>query len=847
MSRNSINSKRLSGLSWLGMSMFAVAGISQARVQLIQRDDILKRATSTDRFLVSRTEFAKRGGILDREGKPLAQDEDTRFLTIQFAKTPKSPAFYMDMAAATGIPATEFAALAESKAPVDWKKPIGSAQASAVQDVKQRWRADGVGLSRSGRRNYPLGEAGAGFIGAMRDKTALSGIELGLNKSLSGMDGKIVGIVDREGNYLPMRLDRQTVRREDGATLTLTIDSEIQQAAAEAVKHAVDANKADQGVAIVMDPKNGDILAMANWPSFDPNKAIEPKKDSRTPEFNGAYMAALEPGSTFKVLTLAKALDAGVVLPDDTYYCKGSIQIRNRVISCDSHHGNRAHGLLTAESAIARSCNLAAANWARKVGHDDFVHYMENLGLMEKPGIGLPQESRGLYNYNDYTKDVQLATNGFGQSMNYTPLALCSAFSTLANDGKRVFPRIVEKVDDKAQAPKVGEQVLGPAACHTVLHMMTAVIDSDRGTGKSLRIPGYEIGGKTGTAQKKNYKTGQMKGGGYVSNFVGFVPAEKPQAVILVMIDNPKAGLFYGATVAGPVFKSIAQNVIRRLHVPRADGKTTDSFVEEPASRTPLKAPAPFVPEESEQDSTRPERPAQTKGRAPKVEVEAKPMRSQSRVGTAKLRSSEQSKPTPKRSSRTDGTLSREEVTVAPRTKRSTTPAKSEPASTKRTKSPAVAQVGTRRHESITTETSRPQRIARQDPNVVVVPNPKRTTRRPAKTTATTATKPATKRSIVPRVEDLRKLGRTASNITTSSSSAQVIKKTKKPATKIAPRADEIRQLGRKPASISTRSGSPQVLKKPVKPAAKKVARSEPSQSPVRRHNPDAARVNRDR
>jgi len=720
--------------------MFAAAGLSQARVQLFQRDDILDRATKSDRFLVSRKDYAKRGQILDRESRPLAQDEDTRFLTVQFSKTPRSPAFYMDLATATGIPATEFAMLAESaKAPVDWKRPIGAAQVAAVQDVKQRWRADGVGLSRSGRRSYSLGEAAAGFLGAMRDKTPLSGVELGLNQTLSGVDGKIVGILDREGNYLPMRLDRQTVRRKDGASLTLTIDSELQQAAAEAVKHAVDSNKADQGVAIVMDPKTGDILAMANWPSFDPNKPIEPSQKGRTPEFNGAYMSALEPGSTFKVLTLAKALDEGVVQPDDTYYCKGSIQIRNRVIRCDRHHGSGAHGLLDPEQAIARSCNLAAANWARKVGHDDFVHYMEQLGLMDKPGLGLPQESRGLYNYNDYTKDVQLATNGFGQSMNYTPLALTSAFCMLGNDGKRVYPRLIAKVDERDNSPRVGDQVISPESAHEVLHMMRAVFDSERGTAKSLRIPGYEIGGKTGTAQKKNFQTGDMKGGGYVSNFVGFVPADQPKAVILVMVDNPKAGQYYGASVAGPVFRSIAQTVIRRMHIAPTSASAKEAAGDE-ASELPepkvVLTPAPIEPKPTPKPMSMPK---------PKLDVRAKRISSGPKASSNKRIESRADRPAPEARKR--------KVDLAKE-------ATAKRASAARPESP-------RQQPKRTSKPSTKTRIAEER---VTVPNPA-----PAKPKAKSVGKKPARKAIAPRIDDLRAIGRDAEKIRKASSKAQPV------------------------------------------------------------------------
>lgn len=716
MSRSSIDSKRLSGLTWVGIAMFAGAGLSQARVQVFDRNQILERATKTDRFLKSEVEPARRGGILDREGRPLAQDADTRFLTVQFSKTPKSPAFYVDLAAATGIPATEFATLAETaKAPVDWKEPLSASQVQAVKEVRRRWRADGVGWRGSGERLYPLGEAASGIIGAMSNKRALSGIELGFNKAISGTDGKKVGIVDREGNYLPMRLDSATTRRTDGATLTLTIDSEIQQAAAEAVKHAVEANKADQGVAIVMDPRTGDILAMANWPSFDPNKPIEKRPGARTPEFNGAYMAALEPGSTFKVLTVAKALDKGVVQPDDTYYCKGSIQIRNRVIGCDREHG--AHGLLDTESAIARSCNLAAANWARKIGHDDFVKYLESLGLMEKPGIGLPQESRGLYNYNDWTQDVQLATNGFGQSMNYTPLALCSAFCMLGNDGKRVHPRLVMKVGETNQAPPEGQQVVAPETAHEVLHMMRAVFESPRGTAKGLRIPGYELGGKTGTAQKKNFTTGDMKGGGYVSNFVGFVPAEQPKAVIMVMIDHPKAGVYYGGTVAGPVFKRIAQNVIRKLRIPKsATMSDSDSGATKPGRTA---APAPFAQDEP-QATKKPTR----KVAAPIVEVRAKAVRM------------------PNASPRAAASKRKASKVLEPNSGRRVKP-----------KEPVLTAPVAKKREVVRTEGRSPQRVR--------VTNQAKREASPKKiATIEPGTTPLKKRTVTPQLDELRELGK---------------------------------------------------------------------------------------
>jgi membrane peptidoglycan carboxypeptidase len=191
----------------------------------------------------------------------------------------------------------------------------------------------------------------------------------------------------------------------------------------------------------------------------------------------------------------------------------------------------------------------------------------------------------------------------------------------LGNEGKRVHPRLIMKVGESDQVPVEGNQVVSSDTAHEMLHMMRAVFESPRGTAKALKIPGYVLGGKTGTAQKKNFTTGNMKGGGYVSNFVGFVPAEQPQAVIMVMIDHPKAGVYYGGSVAGPVFKRIAQNVIRKLRIPKAATstklETTDRVV----------APSPFVQDES-QESAKPARAV----KAPVVEVQSKPVRSMQRT-----------------------------------------------------------------------------------------------------------------------------------------------------------------------------------------------------------------------
>jgi cell division protein FtsI (penicillin-binding protein 3) len=547
-------------------AMFVCAVMSQAYVQLVNRGNILARAKATDKFVISRVEFAKRGAILTSDGKPLAQDDDTYEFNVQFSRVPRTDAFFMALGEASGIPASELAQLAASGVNGQtWRKQMSSAQARDIQAVKMQWRADGVSIRRTDKRAYPLGPAAAGFVGYMREAGPVAGLELSMNKVLGGVNGLTVGLVDRVGAFLPTRLDPDTKQKKDGENVTLTIDSNLQQEAMAALKIGVESNNADQGVAIVMDPHTGDILAMANWPSFNPNdsgQGIEPKQQT---DYNPAYMSALEPGSTFKILTLAKALDVGVVKPTDHFYCRGSLVVwAGRSISCAAHGGSSAHGDLTPESAIARSCNVWAATWAQLIGYQAFVKYIEDLGLLSKSHLGVPLETKGLFNYDEYAKPLQLATLGFGQSVSCTPIGLASAFSMIGNGGRRPTARLIKKIGSEERPLGDQPQLVSKETADRVLGYMESVFTSEHGTGHSLQIPGYSLAGKTGTAQRVR----KVGGGGYVANFVGFVPAQNPRAMILVMVDNPKAGKYYGGSVAGPVFRDIAKAVIRRYAIP---------------------------------------------------------------------------------------------------------------------------------------------------------------------------------------------------------------------------------------------------------------------------------------
>ncbi len=569
---------RLSYAPIVAIGGFGLAVLSQLRVQTFGREAILAKGEASNRFVVERIDRARRGAILSADGRQLAGEEDTSELVVDFRRVPNSAGFFSDLGAAADIPASELMQLrAAGVRSRTWPGRLAGEQAKRVLAVKAKWRADGLSASRFGERNYPLAEASAGIVGYLRDGKPKGGIEVAFDRALRGEDGRMVGMVDRAGEFLPLRMDPESRPRSDGQSIQLTLDSEVQLAAAAAVRQAVESNRADSGCAVVIEPATGKVLAMANWPSFDPNGSQAPVGSNQGfSDYNSAYMARLEPGSTFKILTLALALDEKAADMGQSINCPGAWKVwPTRDVHCDAHGGKRAHGRIGPIDAIAKSCNVSAAHWAVDIGYEAFTSFLEQSGLLAKPGLGLPGELAGGYNEKEYAKRLQLATFGFGQSLTVTPVALCSAFSALANGGVRRPVRLVERVGEREIPWAPESRLVSAEAAAKVMSAMEAVFSSEHGTGKSLRIPGYRLAGKTGTAEKRDDRTGTVGEGGYVSNFIGFVPAEQPKAAILVMVDHPKMGRYYGASVAGPAFQDIAKAVIRRYGIPRSKPSAT--------------------------------------------------------------------------------------------------------------------------------------------------------------------------------------------------------------------------------------------------------------------------------
>ncbi|MBL8049511.1 MAG: penicillin-binding protein 2 [Chthonomonas sp.] len=556
---------------WATLAMcglFGIAGLSQVNVQLVSSGKIQKLANDAGRYKQSKTLAAQRGTIMSADGRVLARTETAYEFGVNFADIPKSRALFADLGAAAGISPAELETAASERKSVYYSRLLTSTQGEAVERIKEAYRANGISTKRVSRREYPLGNDTSGILGLVRapldPKTELpildehnkplpekgsGGLEQGQEKLLRGVDGLREGMRDVDGNFLPLR-SKQSIDRKQGAEMVLTIDSQLQQVAAQFVEKAVVEHKATSGVALVMDISNGDLMACAQFPAFDP----EVNKNAR--DYNPAYMATYEPGSTFKILTLAEALQNGSAQVGETIPSSGSLTYKGITVS-DSH---AVSGQVSQERAIAESSNVLAATWAIRMGREKIRGFIDRSGLTSKVNIGVVSEAHGAYDASD-DSIAQTMVMGFGQGFKSTPIAFLSAFSAIGNHGMQVHPRLIKSVDGVEQPNRAPKQLFNAATSDYVLTLMEAVFHKG-GTGKHLIIPGYRLAGKTGTAEKKG-----TKNGGYVSNFVGFVPATNPRAVVLVMIDDPRAGSYYGGSVAGPVFREIARSLIQKYRI----------------------------------------------------------------------------------------------------------------------------------------------------------------------------------------------------------------------------------------------------------------------------------------
>jgi cell division protein FtsI (penicillin-binding protein 3) len=500
-----------------------------------------------------------RGTILDRHGAVLAQSVevdsvyanprqvsgDVRELSRRLARD-------------LSLRGEDLQAKLQQRKYFTWiKRRVSREEAQGVQALG----VPGLGLTTEPRRFYPNQELAGPLIGhAGVDGRGLDGIELGLDQYLRGERRTVSGVRDALGRelFVTGMPDPRTSAAND---VVLTIDKFIQYAAERALAEGMQKQRAKAGTVVVLDPKTGQILALASRPGLDPNR---PGAARDAGARNRAVTDPYEPGSTMKVFSVSAALDAGVVKPTDTWHCEnGRMKIGKYTI-----HDAHPHGVLSTAEVIQKSSNIGATKIARRLGKERLHEYLLNFGFGKPTGVGLPGERAGRVRRPERWGDIGLATISFGQGITATPLQMLSALAAVGNGGMLQPPTVVLKVRDAAgrtvYAPRPEpRRVMRPEAARAMVDMLKLATKKG-GTATQAAVPGFEVGGKTGTAQKVDGATGHYSRDKVIASFMGLVPADDPKLAIMVIVDEPGAD-HYGGLVAGPIFKRLAEEALRYL------------------------------------------------------------------------------------------------------------------------------------------------------------------------------------------------------------------------------------------------------------------------------------------
>lgn len=424
---------------------------------------------------------------------------------------------------------------------------------------------EGIGFVKETKRFYPNGELAGHVIGFTGlDPDGLEGVELKYNSTILGSVGYLV----TERDALGRDIDRKGIvvtKASKGHNVTLTLDKNIQYITEKELANAVISSGAKGGMALVMEPQTGRVLAMANHPFFNPNSfSAYPSSVLR----NKTIVDSFEPGSTFKVFLIASAMDEGIVSPNDRFNCEnGSYAIGGRTI-----HDTHKYGSLSVSDILKYSSNIGAAKIGTMLGQERLYRHLKEFGFGARSGIDLPGEAYGYLRDGSQWFGVDLATISFGQGVSATALQIITAISAVANGGLLMKPYVVERITDENGAelqetlPQVVRRVITPETARRMAKMMEGVA-AEGGTGMSASVEGYQVAGKTGTAQKVDPITRGYSVDKRIASFVGFVPADNPRLAVLVVVDEPKTSP-YGGVVAAPAFSAIAQQTLCYLRVP---------------------------------------------------------------------------------------------------------------------------------------------------------------------------------------------------------------------------------------------------------------------------------------
>jgi len=527
-------------------------------IQVIQSDKFEEIAQQE--HLTSFSIEGERGNIYDRNLKKLVVNVKVQSLFAIPPKIENPREAALKISLILNLETKEVLDKLNQKRPFVWiKRKLNETE---VEEIK-KLNLEGLDFLKESKRFYPknyLASNLMGFVGI--DNQGLEGLELFFDQELKGLPGLVVLERDALGGKIPLSIKELNTHR-DGNSIVLTIDEVIQYITEEALDKAFQKYKAKAGVAIVVEPKTGEVLAIAVRPSYDPNYFNKYALDLWK---NLAITNAYEPGSTFKIVTIATALEEGVVKLDDQFYCKGWTNY-NRHIFHDIHQ----HGTQNLTDIVKNSCNVGVIQVGTRLEQKVFEKSIRRFGFGTLTEINLPGEVNGLIRSSKDWSKISLASISIGQEISITPIQLIMAISAIANRGTLMKPLIVKEILDSNQnsvkvfKSKPVRQVVSVETALTMTKILEQVVID--GTGREAKLDEYQVAGKTGTGQIFDFATGKYSNSAYTSLFVGYVPAENPKISILILLDQPK-GSYYGGTVAAPVFKEIASKVLSYLSIP---------------------------------------------------------------------------------------------------------------------------------------------------------------------------------------------------------------------------------------------------------------------------------------
>lgn len=473
------------------------------------------------------------------------------------------------------------------------KRQVDVVTADKVRAFISEEKVSGIHFEEDTKRYYPYSTLASQVIGFRgSDNQGLYGIEKVYDEYLIGSSGKIITAKNAQGDELPVQYETY-VEAEKGQDVVLTLDRVVQQYLEKHLEIALEENKATSAAGIIINPNTGEILAMASKPDFNLNDPyvideafLEEIKDLSEEEQSAqknTYLNSLwnnslvsltyEPGSTFKIVTAAMALEEGLVTPQTTgFHCNGSTSVAGTRIGCWKHGGHGSQNFL---EAMQNSCNPSFIKLGGMVGNSTFLKYVDAFGFQEKTGVDLLGEASGLFHDPDRFNEVELATSSFGQTFKVTPLEMLNAVCAVANGGKLMQPHIVKQITQteedgsvkvvKNVSPTTIRQVISEETSNTLCQMLEQVVAV--GSGKNAYVKGYHVAGKTGTSEKIDQKNEEGEVEKYIASFIGFAPADDPEIAILIMIDEPSAGEYFGGLVAAPVAGDILADVLPYLEV----------------------------------------------------------------------------------------------------------------------------------------------------------------------------------------------------------------------------------------------------------------------------------------